>query len=614
MALLPLLPVIAGESLTSYMARIAKFHCDSDVYSFLSMFELSRQDVMFPSEEVIERISLLTGQGEAVLKRMTFLRQGGRVRTICGETVHSEFANLEQTSFCPACLLEDGHADSASAGMRVGRIGWLIEPSRTCPNHGILLRRYKNLTYSKKFQLMSDVAPNDNELREMVANSDKQKTSELQSYIQQRLEGVSGSPWLDNQQIDQASRACEMLGVILTAGTHCNLKKISQAEWNEAGDLGFGFASRGEEGIREGLRLAFDRFIERDLHGGPQKVFGRLYQWLQFNTNGKEFGPIRGVVREFIVENFVLEIGMNLLGSPVEQQAIHSVYSLSQKTGMHPKTINRAAVYSGLVQGDPDRSLAHLTFDAKAGEELVLKMQNALPTLRIPEYLNCNRVQAQQLVRSGVIPRIGKGLAGATGVLKHVAKEDLDQFLDRIVGQATQVDCATDGLFDIVSTAEIARWPVLDIVNGILAGAFSKLEIVDVDLKFKGILMDPNEVCEVLSEKLPTGQVSANEAARILGMNTYNLRNLAKLLDPDGKPYLTEHFIKKNSKGVQVSVFMVDELLAFLRTHVSLKDYAEMHIFSPKVMKMKLDGRGLKPIVADHSLGRFFYRKADIAA
>ena len=611
MTMLPALPTMTGESLTSYLSRVARFHADMDVFKFLALIELSQGAVMAPKEDTMRRLSFLLGLPFRDLEKMTFVPLGGRMRRFCNEEVHSEFANLDKTSYCPACLLEDGKSDSLSAGFRAGRIHWRIEHIRTCETHGIGLVRHKNTHHTEKFQLMSAVAPDDEALSLMVKKGPKQKVSALQTYIMERLAGQAGPAWLDRQPIDLAARACEMLGVIFSVGTHVNLKLLTNPEWNEAGHVGFGYAARGEVGITEALQLAMDHFDQAGLRGGPQKVFGRLYQWLQFNKNKKSVGPIRDIVREFISDNFPLDVGSDLFGEVVESQRVHSVHSLAKLTGDHPKTINRAVVLSGLMEGGPDKVSANNVFYAKAGEILMERIRTSIPVKHLPEYFNCNRVQAEQLVRTGVIPRLIPDAENVNGVLKQVAQDDADAFLAHLMGAASMVKVASKNTTDIVSASEIARWPVIEIVNGILAGLFGTVELVDPSLKFKGILVDPIEVREALAREKSQGRVGLDEGARIIGMPNNGLSALVKMRTADGAPYVAEHFVK-NSKGTTIRLFDVENLESFRLIHVSLKEIADQQSFSSKVMKMKLDAHGVVPLAPKYELGRVWYRRKDL--
>ena len=96
-------------------------------------------------------------------------------------------------------------------------------------------------------------------------------------------------------------------------------------------------------------------------------------------------------------------------------------------------------------------------------------------------------MQAELLIRSGVIPRIIDDPDRARGALKLVAREDADAFLARLLAAARPVERPAPGMTDIVSAAGISRWPVVDIVRGILAGRFTRVECADTGLRFKGV-------------------------------------------------------------------------------------------------------------------------------
>lgn len=54
MTMLPILPVLPDETITSYLRRVAKFHVGmGDVYSFLGALNLSRTAVIDPSSETL---------------------------------------------------------------------------------------------------------------------------------------------------------------------------------------------------------------------------------------------------------------------------------------------------------------------------------------------------------------------------------------------------------------------------------------------------------------------------------------------------------------------------------------------------------------------------------
>lgn len=460
---------------------------------------------------------------------------------------------------------------------------------------------------------MSSVAPDDEALMRMVENAPRQRVSDLQLYITRRLAGECGPEWLDSQPIDLAARTCEMIGVILTAGAHVNLKLLSDADWNIAGHAGFGFARRGQAGVEEALRLAKQRFDDAGLKGGPQKALGRLYQWLQFNKNGKPLGPVREIVRNYVLDNFSIEVGADLMGETVDRRRVHSIHSLAKQTGDHPKTVNRALVLSGLIDGDPDKVCGTRVCDADAAEALMQRVRNSIPVTELPTYLNCNRVQAQQFVRSGLIPKLVDDSRCASGKLTQVALEDVDAFLVRFMAAADQKQSQSGGLMDVVAASEVARWPVLEIVNGILAGLFTLVEIVDVSLKFKGVLVDPYEVREVLARRQSEGWVGLDEAARIAGMPKSGISALVKLVGQNGQPHVRDYWIE-NSKGAKTRVFDKSDLVQFRSQHNTLKQIAAGARCAPKSMKIRLDAEGVYPVAPKYKLGRIWYRRSEVSS
>ncbi|PVA05273.1 TniQ family protein [Thalassorhabdomicrobium marinisediminis] len=611
MALLPTLPLIPGESLTSYVNRVAKFHCNLSLTKFLRFFEISQQELLRPEPETLRRISDLTGQPAEDLANMSFLRAGTRLLTIMGETVHSEFTDLSTRPLCPECLLEDLGADSTSGGMPVGRLEWQMQPVRVCGKHGVVLQARNASTYVDRFRLLPELSAERAMLDEMMSKAQFHKPSRLQTYAIDRLNGCVGPAWLDEQRLDYAARACEMLGVILVAGTHIDLRAVTDAQWSAAGDLGFSYAMDGAEGIYAGLQVAFDQFVSKNAKGGPQKAFGRFYQWLQFNKNKKPAGPIRDVARDFILDHFSIEPGTNLMGDIVNERRVHSASSLARESGDHPKTINRAIILAGLADGDTEKVTATMTFDAKAAEELMDRIRTSISVRGLEGYLNCNRVQAQQLVRTGILPRLLPDGPRVVGSLKNVSRESADEFLEALMGEAKVVSTASEGALDIVAAAEKSRWPAIDIVRGILSGLFETVEVVSPSLKFKGILVDPREVRATLERNQLQGYIGVKEAVELLGMRQPNLNTLLRIRKADGSRYITERIVT-NAKDVPVRLFPVEEIEQFLRDYVSLKEIADREKLSSKVMRAKIDGWGVAPITEGFELGRIWYRRVDL--
>lgn len=612
MTLYPHLPMIDDESLTGYMGRIARFHGNGDVFDFVAVLEISRQSVMEPDDATLSRLAGLTGTSAARLRGSAIERIEGRFWRLMDECFYSDFANTSVTTFCPACLLEDGQPGSVTRGFRTGRMSWRLGPVRTCGRHGIALFRRPNADVSEKFQNMYHVAPEDDELRLLAEGSERRAVSPLQRYIENRFAKIAGPAWLDGQRIDDAARACEMLGVLLRFGMKPNLNQFTQTDWDLAGREGFAPAAEGPNGIHQALKDHFNAKAAAGVSGGPQAFLGRIYQWVQFTVNKKPIGPIKDVVRDFILEHFALEAGTDVFGVPVTERKKHSVQTLAKATGMHPKTVNRAVVLAGLVpQGAPGRPNDVFVFDAAEGEELIARINRSISTRDLAGYINSNRTQAEQLVREGVIPRLIEAENLRTGHMKRVALDDVDSFMARFMGAASLVKEASPGMMDVIAASNHSRYPIMDIVRAVLDGTLAKVEMVDPALRFRSVLVNPDDIRQTLNARLGQDWVGLQEAADILGLTRSGVLRLSRSPSPFGQVYLEPTSVK-NSKGTSHLFFERKAVERFRDEHVTLADYSRSVSFGPKLMKLKLDRARIEPILDRRGLGGFIYRRADL--
>lgn len=503
----PALAPLVGESSVSFVARLARFHANMTSRDFLRILQLSQQDVTNGTERATSRLVGMTGLPRDRVEAMNYTHVGGKVFNHRGELFGSHFAGREWTTYCPHCLLEDGASDSQSVGVRVGCVNWFFMPVRTCGKHGIALVRRKVTHFSQQFQDMAFVAPDDQILVEEARDAVRSEASPLQTYVERRFDGETGPAWLDEQGIDQAVKACEMLGACLEFGVKCNLDELTMPQWDRAGATGFEAAAEGRAGIRRALDELAGRVSIRTAHGGPQAAFGRLYQWIQFNKSGRDRGPVRDVVREYVLDTMAVEPGTRLFGEEVLERRRHSIWSLSKSSGLHAKTLKRALVRSGILAGfDEEHMEPYTSFDARAGDELVARIKNSLPLTAIPAFLNCNRRQAELLVREGLIPRLVPGRADRGGVLKNVAVEDLDLFLSRFRSRGQAVSAPSEGMADVIAMSEIIRVSVIDIVRMVIEGDLKKLELLPASLKFRSVLVDPVEILHVLEKRSQAGE------------------------------------------------------------------------------------------------------------
>ncbi|WP_066705216.1 TniQ family protein [Celeribacter ethanolicus] len=611
MHLLPKLEALPGESMTSYLNRVARFHGNVPLPKFLDMIELPRQELLATSSETIERVSRLTGLQTVQLERMTFLLHEKAMRRIGGHVVHTEFLDAKARRFCPACLLEDLAPDSPSLGVPVGRIGWQIHSIQTCSRHGLLLEHRSIRTYSDRFKNLPEFFENEAELHQLVSSAKECKASALQSYVLKRIAGVKGPDWLDAQPLDRAVRTCELLGMLLIDLPRAVPEKLAPSQRNLAADKGYRYASAGVIGMNEAFHVLFDRYVEREQPGGAQKVFGHFYTWLQRQQHNRDPGPVRDLLREFVLDHFPVEEGAELLGAPVDRQRVHTTRTLAAKSEFHLKTVRRALVAEGLVADAEGNWPLHQVFDAKAGQAVVEKMQASISTKGLEVYLNCTRGQAEQLTRSGTIPRLVPVGEACSGVLTNVAREDADAFLTRIMGSAVEVAMPSEGFLDISGAAEVLHRPALDIVATILDGLLTRVETFDPRNKFKSLYVHPEDVRRAMSYNPPTGFMTVDQASGKLGLPPESIYALSGLGGADGKPFFSEHFFD-NSGSAKQRMISAEEVTEFSKRYITLKEYSEMMGIDSRSASKKLTTKGISTIASRRAVLRAIYDRQEV--
>ncbi|MFC2970195.1 TniQ family protein [Acidimangrovimonas pyrenivorans] len=604
--------MLDGESTISWVARLATFHSGRESRDWLAAIGLSQQDVVKCSTSSVERLRDMTGVSKERIREGAYVHERDRTFVHRGERFGTHFSASAFTTFCPACLLDDTGPGNLSASMRVGRVNWFFMPVRSCPKHGIELSRTRNTHYSQGFQDMAIVAPSDVELARLVDESDQRKVSPLQLYVENRFDGAHGPAWLDGQTIDQAAKACEMVGACLEFGAHCKLDHLTDAQWDQAGAAGFEAAAKGEEGLRLAMDQIRQDHREGDKKGGPQAVFGRLYQWLQFNKSNRDRGPIRTVVREYILDTMAIEAGTNLFGEIVDRRRFHSVCSLSKATGLHPKTLNRALSRAGLLSIENEDTIDNSACaDASEAEALALRIRNSLPIKRVPEYLNCNRTQAQALVRQGIVRQLCPDLGDRGGVLTGVAIDELETFLVRFRTRGQAVAVASDGMLDLIAASEIARLPVVDIVQLVLDGKLERLELLPEELRFRSVLVDPDEVREVSSKNGEDLGFAQDKVASLFGLTSSHVNALRTQCDDTGRPFLNGTPLA-NARGTIRFRYASEEVERFAQDYVSLVELAENQGKTPREVKKELLDQGIAPIAELSRLPRDYYRRVDL--
>jgi hypothetical protein len=281
-------------------------------------------------------------------------------------------------------------------------------------------------------------------------------------------------------------------------------------------------------------------------------------------------------------------------------------------SGVHRKTINRALVLTGLLAGgNPEDIENRRTFNASEGEALAHRVKNSTPIKKIPEYLNCNRTQAQMMVKNGILNKVGNDPSIQGGLLSNVANEDLDDFLVKFRAAGRQVAEASSNMIDVNAASELARVPVADIVALVLAGKLSKVETGCGSLRFRSVFVDSTEVRLAAAGAVAEHGLTPKETASRLGLKLLAIEHLRNSCDVNGQPFLRGSKLA-NARGTVRYCYTKKEVKRFREEYITLKELADLHGIGTKQMAKKMDTEGVEPIMARGLLRAKVFRRKGI--
>lgn len=600
--LVPQVPPQEDESTVSWAIRTARHHVDLNLPEFLHDLQLPLPDLLAGKRSAMSTLSVVTGIDCETLIAHQPERLQARQYGFRGHEFSSSFLGGTRTAYCPHCLLEDeGRGD----GQRIARWLWLFKVVKTCEVHGCALQFAAKTAWSDQMRDLQTLAPDARDLHRLADKGDWRSPSPLQTYVLRRLRGKhTAAPWLNSQDIEQAFRASEMVGVLVGWGAKQKLGGFNDQDWEDAGRLGFAVTAEGEPEIRAAFFEVLRKVELRHGKVGAHTVFGFFYEWLQFNKTGRDPGPIRTILRDFILENMAVSPGMDLLGEEVVKTRRHHAHSVAVKFNLHPKTVHRAFVSRGLISSeDPDRMTGMDTCEADAAEALAGELQRAVPVAKLPARMNATRPQVDMLLREGFLKPLDSGHRILTQVLRGVDAREVNCLLARLTDRAAHVSRATAGQVPIPQAAQEAKRYSGDIMRALLAGELHNVEIIDGTEGYLALLLDPSEVQSVMSRDTSHLPLTKRAAAEQLGVS---LTALDLLLGLKGNTPLIEWVEDRLPGPIKVRIRQTD-VNSFKQRYVTLGELIQRDGTSHWVVVGKLRAAGIDPVQDPKEIGVYLY-------
>lgn len=609
MALFPRLPFHSDETPVSWACRLAAFHTNGGLKRFLEDQGISIYDLMSSQETAMARLAQIGDENIDVLLRNALIPISKIDLSIRGFTVFRHFANRQDIRVCPCCLLDDmrsGHGDPRWFWR--GRLIWTLRTTRVCPVHHCGIVTIGSVKSRANYY---DVTPflQDGRLEGLARDTiQRTATPKLQDWVIERIDGGSRGQWLCGQALDQAVRACEMLGVVKVFGPMPNLRNFRDEDWERAGEVGFEIAIEGESAIRDAL-TEIARYSTKG-QNGPQAVYGRLYQWLEFAKTERDRGPIKGLLRDHIIDTMPIGAGEVIFGEPVARRRVHSVLSLSEASGLHPKRLRKAVFALGLADHALQGASANLiTLDAEAGEDLVRRLIDTITQKELPQYLNCSLRQAATLIRAGILqPLITRDPSYQIGA-KAFSKAELDEFIRSLLDRASPANVADVNFENLSKAVSRAMTDTATVVRLIQGDKLRRIQRLTSDRGLASIRLDPEEIRRVLYPDWEQRDLGISEAAKLLRMQEKVVIELIR--SGFGEPFLPNRRTEP-SRQRQCVWIRQDDIEAFKNEYVSLPNLGrEKGVHFSKVLLM-LEEAGIEPVGDWRRIGVRIYSRPDV--
>jgi len=499
--LFPKLQFHPDETPMSWAARQAALHTGGRVVPFLNDLKVPAVELARGQRDAVERLCETAGQDPDPVFANNIEALGNRRYKLRGCEFSAEFKTGVVTRFCPLCLEEDRDGHNLPRAAMRHRLHWRLAPVRTCRKHRIPLT---DVRLGKWNDMLHEVQAMDDAVSAASVSAQSSETRDpslLQSYVEGRLEGATGPDWLDNQAIDQACRAAEILGGLMTFGPEQKTAKMTEDMWDTAGRIGWPLVNDGDAAIREFLRERLLTAVRKDGHPSPRTSYGMLYGWLFSSRLSKDPGPIRDVVRDIIIENVPLVPGQMLLGKQINAPRLACITSIASAERLHPKTLANILKLVGVIDAtQPTKGARNVVVDYALAKPFIERVKHTIPVTQVPAILAASRPMVAALIELGQLRRIQNHDELKSKVGKAIDGRSIKQVMSFIKDEIAVVDKPLEEHVALAKAAEKTHLKLLLILELLFGGHLKNVCRHKDQPGFSGVMVSASEIMDRIKD------------------------------------------------------------------------------------------------------------------
>ncbi|MEP3294912.1 MAG: TniQ family protein [Pseudoruegeria sp.] len=582
------------EPAVTYASRIAALNGCTSLWSFCGLTGLSALKLVQGDQDTLSRLSDLTGTDRSELERFTPITMTRATRSLGGQVFPNKVIKIQTQHICPRCI-SDSPADR-DWYFTAPDVFWYLDFVRTCPKHGLLLVPlpenqsgwfpYDFAARLTRAQISRDA------LEGMMVSA----PTAVDAYSISSFSGTAALSWLNDCDAYAVSRTSERLGCTVEGVT--SAKYLARSELARLADIGFAVLSEGPDALRATLL----DLINKRGRSGIRRVFGVFFN-LMDGKMGDEISSVRKVLREVILENFIIQPGDILLGEPCLKRRFHSLQSAADQTGVHPTKVASVLTAAGLMPRHEDTKLIQI--EAEPAEEMLRRLSNAVLTRDALKFLGLPWRHMMSLQDAGLISPINPACGGHYMYCRH----ELIKLRDAMCQNGRDVGQEGIGLVPIYKAANQSVCGIAEVAKLLVSGCLEKVGLVNGVRTFDSIRVDPTEVFEALpAYEAVAAAMTREDLLQHFGVCGATVAFLLR------EGHFDEFRARcRTSRKVRsyVTKASVDQ---FSGKYISLKNLAKEQKVSGRVLSHHLKGEGLYELpVPSRCRGRFF-RLTDVSA
>lgn len=529
---------------------------------------------------------------------------------VAGRNVPRQAISRTYFRYCPCCILEDLNEFDGPRHVRPWlRLEWTLSWIRSCDRHGMpFVVTHPTRRPFAPFDFIETMRPLLENVEREAQDVGMWPASAFQAWFMRRLDGDTADPnWLDALPLDAAADFCEALGVSALQDPKVQISSLSEADWADAAEEGFAAAAEGPDSIRALLDRLNAREVDRRGYWTPRDTYGWCYHFLERTKDRPEFAEIRAIIRKAAVETMPLSAGTVVLGEIIEDQQVHTLYSLARTAGIHKRTLRTILERRHPDSGQPDVSDNRLTVTTEIAADIVSGYKGAMTVPAVARMTGIEKRTLDTMIANGWLKTRSKS-ANIAFAKHRVGQEDVDAMFAALFAGAVEVTEEADGMMDLPTVREHCTCSLETVLRLVFEGTLEHKGHLAGRHDFHALLVDLEEV----RAKIPV-------RSEMKGIMRKDMKNVIRGIDQNTPAILAERgYLKTITEnhpltGSTLTTYTRESAEAFAQSYVSLGELCQDSGLHRGRIQKDMREAGVDVVFDKAEFMTVFYRRKEVA-